>query len=465
MTATLITNGFLIDGTGAKPGRDMSIFVVDNRIAKTGPAAEVKAFADGQGPHTTIDATGRTIMPGLIDCHVHISYGDILSIEALKLYNTPEYGTLKAALAARKVLRAGVTSMACPGGNWNTNVAIRDAVASGLIEGPRTSAGGHYLATWNSTGLALPSHIENPPSSNAIACNTTDDFVAKTRREIKDGVDIIKISGDGDVTTWGGGDLLGCITYTDMKAAAEIAHLMDKRITVHARSGRSSADAARAGFDWLIHGSYMNDEQLSVVIDHQTPINPTLSLLANSLDWGPDFGLSPRILESYKRELDAAANILTKAYTAGITILAGTDSGQTVVPYGAWHARELEHLMSYLGMSAMDAILAGTRNAAMTLPFGHEVGTLEEGKLADLLVVDGDPLADITVLQDPERLEVIMKDGAVVDTGAPLPEPTTYAWEVPMVMWADPRLPDQAFVRDHAKHKPAWMKKAAKAAE
>jgi len=121
--------------------------------------------------------------------------------------------------------------------------------------------------------------------------------------------------------------------------------------------------------------------------------------------------------------------------------------------------------MTYLGMSNMDAIMAGTYNAAFAMGMQDRIGSLEEGKLADILVVRGDPLADIQVLQDPDRLEVIMKDGKIVDTTTPLPQPTTYTWQKPLVIWTDPRLPDQDYVRNHASSKPQWMQEVKSAAE
>jgi len=463
MSNYLFSGGTVIDCTGAKP-KKAAVFVEGNRISKIGEEAAVKKFAEGK-KYKTVDASGKTVMPGMIDCHVHPSYGDITSIEALDLYSTVEYRTLKSAHFTKKVLRAGITSMGCPGGTWNINVALRDAVASGLIEGPRISAGGHYLSTYNSTGSFFPSHMEHPKSSFAIPCNTKDEFVAAARLEIKNGVDIVKVSGDGDTGTTAGMDLAGSITFEELKAIAEIVHLMDKKVTIHARSGRVSADCARAGFSYITHGSYMNDEQVGVVIDCQTPINPTLALLAQGIEWGPDMGLHPGVVESFKRELDAASKALTKAYKGGTMIMAGTDSGQLTVPYGAWHAREPEHLMNYVGLSQMDALLSITKNAAFCFPANAGVGTLEVGNYADVLVVDGDPLKDITVLQDPSRLNVIMQDGEIIDTSEPIEDPVPYSWELPMVMWSDPRLPTQDFVRDHAKQKPSWMQKRAKAAE
>ena len=202
----------------------------------------------------------------------------------------------------------------------------------------------------------------------------------------------------------------------------------------------------------------MSADDLDVLFRNPRPLIPTFSLLVNTLDWGPDLGCSDFILDAYKDEVEHLAAVVARARTEGITIIAGTDSGQGSVPYGEWHAREMEHLMTYGGLSAMEAIRAGTANAALTLGMEDEIGTLEEGKLADILVVDGDPLADITVLQDRERLAVVMKDGAVVDTEAPIPEPARYNWEKPMLYWEDSRMPTQDFVREHATSKPRWMR-------
>jgi imidazolonepropionase-like amidohydrolase len=418
----LISNGSVLDCTGAKPKKHTSLFVEGNRIAKIGEAAKVKKFAEGK-KYKTIDAAGKAIMLGLSDCHVH-PYGDIKSVEELELYAGVEYRTLRAAHGYRKVLCSGMTSICTPGGTFNINVELRDAVNSGLIEGPRISAGSRYLSTYNSIGSFMPSHMEQPPSSFGILCNTTNEFVKAARKVIKDGHDVVKVAGDGDTSnTIAGQALSGSITFEDMRAIVEVTHLKDKKVTGHCRSGRASADAARAGFDWIIHASYMNDEELGVVIDHRTPINPTLSLMANTLEWGPDLGLPPVIIENMKHELDAASKVLGKAYKEGVVMMSGTNSGQVSIPYGAWHAREIERHVHYLGMSNMDAILSAMLNNRISLPFGDEVLTVEESNLADILVVDGDPLADIAVHQDPARLLVIMKDGEIVDTSTPIEDP------------------------------------------
>lgn len=466
MVKHLFDNGTVLDCTGASPKKDHSVFTDGNRIRKVGPASEVRAFAEEQGAYRSVDARGMTIMPGIVDSHCHPSYNEVTSVEALDMYGSAEYRTLKAALAIRKILRAGVTTVGSPGGTWKINVALRDAVNAGLIEGPRMVAGGHYISTWNGTGSFYPTHMQHPPSSFAVVCNTRDEMVEQVRREIKDGVDIIKISGDGDTSTNRGMDLLGSITPADLSAIVEIAHRMKRKVTIHARSGRASAEAAAAGLDWIIHGSFMSEDDLAVVIEHGTPLLPTLSLLAGFVEWGADLGASQAFVDFQKYELEAASGILSKAYREGVTIMAGTDSGMLSVPSGEWHAREMEHLMTYLGMSAMDALLAGTRNGAEVMGLGEQVGTLEEGKFADVLLVNGDPLADIQVLQDKTRLVVIMKDGRIVDTETPLPEPLVQSWEKPLTVWPDPtpRLATQEWVREHATSKPKWMHRKLKAA-
>jgi imidazolonepropionase-like amidohydrolase len=459
MTKHLIRGGTLLDCTGSAPSANTALFVDGNRIAKIGPSDEVEAFAEHQGRYKTVDATGMTVMPGIVDCHTHPAYGDVLSFEELDLYTGCEYRTLRAAYNLKKILRAGVTSLCAPGGNWNINVALRDAVNAGMIEGPRIAGSGRYITTYNAIASAFPSFVEHPESSFGVLCNTRDEMTAETRKQLKDGVDLIKVAGDGDSLT-SDGFLSGTIDEDDLRAIANLAHMMGRRCTIHARSGMATVAAVKAGFDWIIHASYMTDEDLAVLLEHRTPVNPTLALLVNTVEWGADVGASQRLIDSMKREIEAASRGLSKAYKEGIMIMAGTDSGNGMCPYGEWHAREMELLMTHLGMSGMDALKAGTINAAFTLGLQDEIGTLEEGKLADILVVDGDPLANIAVLQDKKRLKVIMKDGAIVDTKTPLPELKIYPWEKPQLFWKEPQLLTQDFVRKRARNKPAWMQKA-----
>ena len=456
MGGYLITGGRLLDATGAAPQDGVSVLVDGNRIRKIGPDREVAAAAQTLGGYQTIDAAGRTVMPGMIDAHCHISYGDILSFEELDLYAGVEYRTLRAANNARKVLRAGVTAFSDPGSTWNISVAVRDAINAGLIEGPRMASAGRYITTFNAIGSPWPSWMEHPKSSFAVLCNTREEMVTEARREIKDGVDIVKVAGDGDVLT-GDAELAGSIGLDDLRAIAEVTHRLGKVCTIHARSGQGGGrrDPRRLRLDHprLLHVGGRSGRALP----QPDAADPHLLASGEHARLGP----GSRLLQLHPRRLQG------RGRAAGRRRLAcpcGRDRHHRRHRQrpGLGALRRMARprdgaLMTYGGLSAMEAIRAGTANAALTLGMEDEIGTLEEGKLADILVVDGDPLADIAVLQDRQRLAVVMKDGAVVDTEAPIPEPARYNWEKPMLYWQDPRMPTQGFVREHATSKPRWM--------
>lgn len=455
-TRTLIANGTVIDATGAAARPRTSLLVEGNLITQVGPQDKLRALAESAGAFQTIDASGMTVMPGMIDTHCHVSYGNSTSTEETHIYTPVEYRTLRAANDVRKVLRAGVTSICDPGSTWNIAVAIRDAISSGLIEGPRMVAAGQYISTYNSIGSQFPVWMEHPTSANSVLCNTRDEMVKEARRQIKQRVDLVKVAGDGDHIR-GVGFEEGSITPDELRAISQITHLAGRRCVIHARSGRVAAHAAQAGFDWVIHASYLSEDDLRVILECKTPINPTLALLVNMIEWGPDMGAPPSMIDGFKSELEVASRNLAKAHKEGAMILSGTDSGQSAVPYGEWHARELECLVEYLGMSNMDAIVAATRNGGFAMGMPHKLGTLEQGKLADVLVIDGNPLDDITVLQQKPRIKVVMKDGKVVDTTTPLPQPRQYRWEKSQLFWTDQRVATQDVVRQTAKRKPRWM--------
>ncbi|MEJ0068179.1 MAG: amidohydrolase family protein [Pseudomonadota bacterium] len=203
---------------------------------------------------------------------------------------------------------------------------------------------------------------------------------------------------------------------------------MGRKTTIHARYAETVVAAVRAKVDWLIHASYMRRQDLGFVRDSRTPICPTLTFTANIVEWGADAGVDPKYVETKRRELDALVDIHSRAHQAGIPLLAGSESGFSVTPYGEWHTREIELMVALLGLSPMEAILAATRNNAAA--FGWtDTGTIEPGKRADLIVVDGDPLADIRVLGQADKLSVILKDGRAVEGRAVAPQRLRMAHE------------------------------------
>src|SRR5690606_17400618 len=191
--------------------------------------------------------------------------------------------------------------------------------------------------------------------------------------------------------------------------------------SIHARSRVSSRDAALAGFDNLFHASYIDDEGIEACVKNGTVITPTLTLLVNLVEANQALAGASGA-DAFKREIEAASINLRKAYDAGVPLIAGSESGWSPVPYGHWHAREMEIFVDLLGMTPLEAIHSNTLAATKLLPkFGHEVGKLEAGRRAGILVVPGIPLADIGLWQRPASFDSIFTDGAPIDRTPPKP--------------------------------------------
>ena len=412
MTAALLIEGAtVVDGTGGPPRPGESVLVEGNRIAAVGPGV---AAPDG-APVERIDATGKTLMPGLIDCHCHISFGEARTQEEQDLYTGVESRTLRSAFNLGKVLRAGVTGFSAPGGSYYIGVALRDAVAAGMLRGPRLTTAGRFITTSNGIADFYPTSVGVPESGIGTVANTIDEMRAEVRVQIKNGVDFIKI-GDTATGEW------TAFRRDEIAAITEMAHQLGRSVTIHARGSQAVDFAVSAGVDWIMHGDRMTDDVIERLAASGIPLCPTLTLIANLYEWGHLVGVPEHKKDAYKKLLiDCAAPALAKAHQAGVAFMAGSDSGFSVTPYGEWHARELELLMTYAGLSSLDAIRAATANGAVALGLEGEVGTVEAGRIADLLLVDGDPVADIGVLQDRDRLTVIA-DGAVQSFDDPDPD-------------------------------------------
>lgn len=205
------------------------------------------------------------------------------------------------------------------------------------------------------------------------------------------------------------------------------------RVTIHSRGAGSTRAAAEAGLDWILHADLATVDELDVVAEAGVPIMPTLTFLQHALEVGHQFGRGPRELDLIKRHWDSAVGMLERARALGITILCGTDSGNSpLMPYGQLHAHEPEILVRYGGYSPLEAIAACTRNNAFVIGLEHELGVLEAGRLADIILLDSDPLADIRVLQGGEHLAMVIKDGRVVDLNGAEETESALALAAPM---------------------------------
>ena len=438
---TLICNGSLIDGTGAPP-RDADVLIRGARIEAVGPDL-LASLPEADGVHV-VDAAGCTVLPGLIDAHCHITFDQPSSNDELFFHRRHGLATLVASVNARKVLRAGFTSFFDADGVFEAGVDLRDAIEGGVVEGPRMTTGGNVLinCVGGTAARLLP---DSGTRGYARIVHTPGEIVTEIHKQVKQGVDWIKVhvsgqpirpapgSGSGEIQTW---------SYDELKLVCDTAHQLGIPVVGHCRNASSTRDAALAGFDMILHATYMDDAALQAVIDHKVPLVPTFTFQANLADYGEAIGSEQRLRDMFRAEITDSTDALRQAYDAGVPLLTGSESGFSLTPYGDWHYRELEVFVEYLGLSPLEAIRCATSEGAVALRRPGELGCLAPGYLADVLVFQGDPLEDIRVLGDKNRFQHIIKNGQFVDLEADIPT----QWDLPG--WRVGEFSSQILTRD-----------------
>ena len=407
---TIIRNGTLIDGTGQPAVPNDAVVIQGNRIRSVGAVPSDINVEDRENVET-IDAEGRWIMPGLIEGHCHLSFGQpaMPGLGIARGATSPEFSTIRAAINAQKVLRTGVTSISIPGGTWFIDVALREAINAGLIEGPRIFCAGRFIITYGSIADDEPSWMGTPEHHYGVLANSVSEMITEVRRQCKHGVDFIKMAD----STWGD---FQTISREELEAVVGEAHRRNARIAIHSRGSDSTRAAAEAGVDWIMHADLATEADLEVVAEKGVRIMPTLTFMQHAAEMGREYSRSEPEIDQVKRNMEAGFGMLQQARALGVKVLCGSDSGNTpIMPYGELHANEMEILVKYGGYTPMEAIMANTRENAFAVGLEGELGTIEAGKLADMLILDKDPLADITVLQKGRHLSTIIKDGKRVD--------------------------------------------------
>ncbi|HVB42840.1 MAG TPA: amidohydrolase family protein [Streptosporangiaceae bacterium] len=414
----LISGGTVIDGTGAAPVADQAVLLRDDAVVALGQAALDEAAVTGVDER--IDASGKAVLPGLIDAHTHLSFGEPTGNDELFFHRTEAYSSMLSAYNARKVLRAGVTSVLDADCLWNIGVELRDAIVAGIVAGPRMKVGGNALMT-SLGGTAGRLIRDEGATGYATVVHDTSGIVKEVRRQIKYGVDWIKVMITGLIPSMRGPEVQ-VWKFDEIRAVCDTAHELNTKVVGHCRNAQSTRDAARAGMDLIYHSSYLDDEALEAVIESGSALCPTFTLLGNLADYGEKIGTAPELLEVFRAEIEVTARMLAKAHKAGVKILTGSETGFAVTPIGEWHARELQMLVDYLNMTPLEAITCATGNGALAMRMEGKIGTLEPGRAADVLVVDGDPLADIRILQDKSKISEVISRGRRVDLLTPIPE-------------------------------------------
>ena len=407
---TIIRNGTLINGTGQPAAQNDAVVVQGNRILSVG-AVPPQINVEDREHVETIDATDKWIMPGLIEGHCHLSFGQpaMPGLNVARGTTSPEFSTIRAAKNAQIVLRSGITSLSIPGGTWFIDVALREAINAGMIEGPRIYCAGRFIVTYGSISDNEPSWMGTPEHVNGVLANSVSEMITEVRRQCKHGVDFIKMAD----STWGD---FQTISKEELESVVGEAHRRNARIAIHSRGSESTRAAAEAGVDWIMHADLATKEDLEVVAEKGVRIMPTMTFLKHAIEVGRDFGRSDREVDQIKHNLEGSYSMLEHARALGIKVLCGTDSGNsTVMPYGELHANEMEIMVKYGGYTPMEAIVANTKENAFAVGLEGELGTIEAGKLADILILDKDPLADVSVLKKGSHLSAIIKDGKKVN--------------------------------------------------
>jgi imidazolonepropionase-like amidohydrolase len=429
MAGTFFIGATVLDGSRA-PQPDMTVIVEGNRITAMGRRGSVPV---PEAHDRVFDIDGMTLMPGLFQCHLHAAMHDIESYRELDMKYPANYLTLIAARNVERMLSFGFTSAVGAGSPANIDVVLRHAIEGGLIKGPRLYACSPHLITTGESLDYMPSFWQSGIRAGfGRVCDGAEEFRKAVRAEIKDGVDIVKVHASG-----GHGSNLSVeclpITFAELQAAADAAHERGKKIRAHAAGKAGIMMCVRAGVDLIDHVDFFDDECIEAFLKHDISITPGAFILARALKLleafekqpaGAGSGTTDRMSSpffnsmrmdksEFQRALDQFRLLLPKALRAGVNIINGDDFGGTIAPHGTY-ADELVSYVEDVGIAAQDVIAWATRNPGRFVGQG-ELGVVAEGKLADLLVVRGNPATDITVLQQKDNFQAVMKDGQFIE--------------------------------------------------
>jgi imidazolonepropionase-like amidohydrolase len=407
---TIIHNGQLVDGNGGAAVSDAAVVIRDGRIVYAGPAA-------GAGPRdpraTEIDARGGTIMPGLVEAHFHPTYFNVANLEDLDIKYPVEYVTLLAATNAHLALQCGYTAARSGGSLFNVDYWLKRAIDEDMVPGPRLAASGREicgaggLMDWN------PDFRKVGMEGLVLLINGPDEGRRAVRKLVKDGVEWVKTYPTGDAAAPDTNDHHTlCMTFDEMHAVVDEAHNHRMKVTGHCRATAGIKNALRAGYDTLEHGTFMDAEALDMLLTRNTPVVPALQFEHASIVRGPEFNMPQKVIDGHQETLDGGAESARMILKAGGRLGMGGDYGFAWNPHGTY-AKELTFFVEHVGFSPLETIRCATKTGAEIMGCQDQFGTVEVGKLADLLVVDGDVLADISVLEQRDRFIAVLQAGVI----------------------------------------------------
>ena len=389
MTVWAIRCGTLFDGTGGAPLRDAGIIVQDGRITAVGRADATAAPAGAR----TLDLSQRFVMPGLIDCHTHASIVPGLGDQLGQLCRGPVPQALAATRNLRQDLASGTTTMRLMGEEHFVDIDIREAIEAGVITGPKLLVAGRGLAANNGHGRALTSY------------DGVDEVRRGARENLRRGANHVKIFVTGGVSSPGPMPTASAYTREEIRAAVEEADRVGTYAAAHAHGGPGLLLAVREGVRTIEHGALATDEDIALMIERRVWLICTFAIFMHPTGIEQGDGHRSSIMDKVRSARRIVAESFPRHLASGVRFACGTDSMHGLMPF------EMQTLVRF-GVSPVDALLAGTRWGAEACRIDDQVGTIQPGKRADLIALDGDPLKDMAAL---ERVSLVMKNGVVYD--------------------------------------------------
>ena len=399
---------FIGDGGDAIAGAE--IHVVEDRITYVGSS---EAAPPVSASTVTIDANNGTILPGLVEAHFHPTYFNVAALEDLDIKYPVEYVTLLAAANCKLALECGYTAARSGGSLFNIDVWLKKAINEDVVVGPRLAANGREicgvggLMDWN------PDFRKIGMEGLVLLINGPEEARAAVRKLVKDGVEWVKTYPTGDAAAPDANDHHTlCMTFEEMHAVVETAHNHNLKVTGHCRATEGIKNALLAGYDSLEHGTFMDRETMDLLLERDVPVVPALYFEKASIDNGPAFNMPQAVIDGHQETLDGGAESARWILREGGRIGLGGDYGFAWNPHGDY-AKELTFFVDFVGFTVPEVVKCATKTGAEIMGLADEIGTLEVGKLADILVVNADITQDISAIEDRANITAVMQGGII----------------------------------------------------
>lgn len=434
MTRTFIRCKTLFTGLETEGRRDQTLVIENGLFAWVGDAADAPPMAASD---MRVEAGDDFVMPGLVDVHTHLVFGNAKSEEDIDLHVSPEFRALRGLFFTQHVMAAGYTSVVVPGDAGQCSIAVRNAINAGMFSGPRIAASSNVIANRQSLNDWFPSWVGTPEYFTGRLCATREEQIAEIRRQAKDGVDVIKIAMDGTHRR-DNGEIIAAFTEEETRVMVDEIHRLGKKVAVHAYGAEAVLYAAKAGVDVIFHAFFLDDACIEAMLASGSHLAPTLTMLANNVEFAELYEASTKsgYAAMQRRVIDVGCRNLRRAREAGVPFMTGSDSGFAITPYGEWHARELEIFVDWLGFTPAEALRAATSVAAGMLPAAQRAGAIEVGRPADFLFIDGSPLENIAILQERKHIRAVFQGGQRMQTQVPGYDPNRVS-DFNTVKWSE----------------------------